>query len=506
MANSPASAMLRYIRRLIITPEVGGRSDAHLLRQFVQHRDEEAFTALMQRHGPLVLSVCRRILVQEQDAEDAFQATFLVLARKAGSIARGDSVGSWLYGVALRIAGKIRGGIRRRRQRETSLQEVSSLDPTPEWVWEEIQPVLDEEVSRLPPPYRSAFVLCHLQGKSSAEAATELGCRPGTIFSRLARARALLRDRLARRGLALSTGLLTALFTENPAQAAVPSSLAGATVRGALQFVVGEGAAGLVSARALALAKGAMKQMFLDKLRIWSVVLLLGTVGVTGAGIWTYHAMAGPRDSQAKNVTEPAKDNSGLTGLVRVPSRKDGIILVIGTEIATGEKVPPEQIIGVTAPTLEERPPQLRRIRRGDRVEEGQLLAIVDDPLAVSDVVIKQAKLAAAMADRIATEKTRDEAKKRYETAEKLYHQSKVSLEDIRSAELTWMRFVYEEKSKVEGIKIAQSELQQAKTAFKMGEIRSPCKGIIQKICFRRGEGVHALEPVIIIQVPDESD
>jgi RNA polymerase sigma factor (sigma-70 family) len=497
--------MLRYIRRLIITPEVGGRSDAHLLRQFVQHRDEEAFTALVQRHGPLVLGVCRRILVQEQDAEDAFQATFLVLARKAGSIARGDSVGSWLYGVALRIAGKIRGGIRRRRQRETSLQEVSSLDPTPEWIWEEIQLVLDEEVSRLPRPYRAAFVLCHLQGKSNAEAATELGCRPGTIFSRLARARALLRDRLARRGLALSIGLLTTLFIENSAQAAVPSSLAGATVRGALQFVVGEAAAGLVSARALALAKGAIKQMFLDKLRIWSVTLLLGGVGVTGAGIWAYHAVAGSREARANDQIEAAKENSGLTSSVRVPSRKDGIILVIGSEIAKGEKLPAEQTITVT---IDNQSRQFRRLRRGDRVEQGQLLAIVDDPLGGSDVAIKEAKLAAAEADRTATEKTRDEAKKRWETTERLYNQSRlsVSLEDVRSAELPYSRFVYEEKSKVEAIKVAAGELQQAKTALKMREIRSPRRGIIQKICFRRGEGVHALEPVIIIQVPDESD
>jgi len=505
MANSSASAMLQYIRKLVTVPDVGGLSDACLLRQFVGKRDEEDFTALMQRHGPLVLGVCRRILVQEQDAEDAFQATFLVLARRAGSIARGDSVGSWLYGVALRIAGKIRGGIRRRRQRETSLQEVSSLDPTPQWIWEEIQPVLDEEMSRLPRPYRSAFILCHLQGKSNVEAAAELGCRPGTIFSRLARARALLRDRLTRRGLALSTGLLTSMLIENPVQAGVPSNLAGTTVQGALQFLVGEAAAGMVSARAIFLAKGAMKQMFLNKLRIWSAVLLLGSVGVTGAGIWTYHAVAGSGEAKAKSVAEPAKDVSSLTASVRVPSRKDGVILVIGSEIAEGQKLPGEQIITVA---IDNRLEQYRRLRRGDRVEEGQLLAIVDDPLAGSDVAIKEAKLAAAVADRMASEKSKDEAKKRWETSEKLYQQNStsISIGDVRAAELTWMRYVYEAKSKAEAVNIAERELQQAQISRKMREIRSPCRGIIQKICFRRGEGVHALEPVIIIQVPDESD
>src|SRR5205807_5146944 len=179
---------------------------------------DTAFAVLVQRHGPAVLGVCRRVLGHEQEAEDAFQATFLVLARRAGLIAKHESVGSWLYGVALRVAQKARAGLVRRQKRETQLHDLAALEPAPDWIWREIQPVLDEEIGRLPARYKAPFILCHLQGKSNAEAARELGCRPGTIFSRLARARGLLRTRLTRRGLALSAGMLGSILAENTAQ------------------------------------------------------------------------------------------------------------------------------------------------------------------------------------------------------------------------------------------------------------------------------------------------
>src|SRR5947209_4652614 len=139
MANGPGS-VLHYIRRLVAAADVTDLGDGHLLQRFLAQRDEKAFAALVQRYGPLVLSVCRRVLGHEQDAEDAFQATFLVLARKAGSIAKRDSVGSWLFGVALRISQKARASIVRQQKRESRLPELMSSDPTPEWIWREIQP------------------------------------------------------------------------------------------------------------------------------------------------------------------------------------------------------------------------------------------------------------------------------------------------------------------------------------------------------------------------------
>src|SRR5262245_14585360 len=172
MAKGTARATLQYMRTLA----AGEATDAQLLERFVSRREEAAFAALLQRYGALVLSVCRRVLRQEQDAEDAFQATFLVLARKAVSIDKRASVGSWLYGVACRLAAKAKVATARRRARERPLPDLPAAEPVPEGIWRDLRPVLDEEVSRLPDKYRAPFVLCCLQGKTNEEAARQLGC------------------------------------------------------------------------------------------------------------------------------------------------------------------------------------------------------------------------------------------------------------------------------------------------------------------------------------------
>src|SRR5262249_38706610 len=154
-----------------------------------------------------VLSVCRRILhhEHEQDAEDAFQATFLILVRRAGAIRKRESIGSWLYGVAYRVARKAKACAARRTPRQAELQDVPRPEPPPEWLWRDLRPVLDEEVNHLPERYRAAFVLCYLSGQTNEQAAQHLGCPLGTVLSRLSRAREMLRTRLARRGLALTS-------------------------------------------------------------------------------------------------------------------------------------------------------------------------------------------------------------------------------------------------------------------------------------------------------------
>jgi RNA polymerase sigma factor (sigma-70 family) len=171
------------------------------LRRFARDRDEAAFAALVERHGPLVLAACRRILGSVQDAEDAFQATFLVLARKAGTIRDPGLLGNWLYGVASRIARKARTALDRRRRHEKCAR-VPAPFPAPAAVeTDDLRPLLDQELSRLPERHRAAVGLCYLEGKSNAEAARLLRCPTGTVKGRLARARQLLRRRLARRGL-----------------------------------------------------------------------------------------------------------------------------------------------------------------------------------------------------------------------------------------------------------------------------------------------------------------
>jgi RNA polymerase sigma factor (sigma-70 family) len=185
-----------------------------------------------------VLGVCRRVLRHEQDAEDAFQATFCVLARKASGLRRGSAVGAWLYAVAWRIARKAKASRVRRRMRESELPDVPAPDKPPESVWRELWPILDEEVNRLPERYRRAFVLCQLEGKTSQAAAAEMRCAPKTVSSRLTRARQRLRARLMRRGVALSAGMLAALSRQT-VTAAVPAELARTAVHTGLRYMAG---------------------------------------------------------------------------------------------------------------------------------------------------------------------------------------------------------------------------------------------------------------------------
>src|SRR5438105_9660389 len=164
-------------------------SDQVFLERFTSRREEEAFAALVRRHGPMVLGVCRRVLQHEQDAEDAFQAVFCVLAHKAGTIRRRTAMGGWLYAVASRIARKAKTLQMRRRMHASALPDVPAPDNPPDWEWRDLWSILDEEINRLPERYRQPFVLCHLEGKTTQEAAAELRCPPGTVSSRLTRAR-----------------------------------------------------------------------------------------------------------------------------------------------------------------------------------------------------------------------------------------------------------------------------------------------------------------------------
>jgi RNA polymerase sigma factor (sigma-70 family) len=241
-------------------------ADGVLLEQVATRREEASFAALVRRYGPLVLGVCRRVLRQEQDAEDAFQATFLVLFRKAGSISKRESLGSWLYSVAYRTARKARLRRARRQVRETDLSDVPAAEASPEWVERDVRAALDEEVNRLPAKYRLAFVFCYFEGKTNEQAARLLGCPLGTVVSRLARARDRLRGRLTRRGLIFPAALVAAVLAERAALADVPAPLVDATVRSAALFGGGQAAAGATSAPPAALARAVLRELLLGKL------------------------------------------------------------------------------------------------------------------------------------------------------------------------------------------------------------------------------------------------
>jgi len=220
-------------------------SDRQLLEHFQRRHDDVAFEALVQRHGPMVLGVCRRVLGNEADAEDAFQATFMVLARKAGSISKPDLLAGWLFGVASRIARKARAQTARRRRLEAEggHTPMSPPDPLLEAAWQDLRALLDEELQRLPAKYQAPLVLCYLEGMTNEEAARQLGWPSGSMSYRLARGRELLRERLSRRNRSVPPALLSTLLTAAPVLSDLPSGLVQGTVRAALSHLAGKTAA-----------------------------------------------------------------------------------------------------------------------------------------------------------------------------------------------------------------------------------------------------------------------
>src|SRR4051812_45702445 len=267
-------------------------NDEQLLDRFLDRDDESAvsearaeaaFRAIVVRHGPMVLGVCRHVLNQLQDAEDAFQATFLVLARKAGSIRDRRVLARWLYEVAYRIAMRARTHGVRRRTHERQGGEMVASASFDDHSWGELRPVLHDEVNRLPEKYRKPVILCYLEGKTNEEVAALLDWPVGTVKGRLSRARDLLRSRLTRRGLALSAGLLASLFARNAVLAeVVPSRLVESTVETAMRIHAGE--LGAVSPGVAALLEPAAEPRSLVPLLLLAALLLvLG--GMAGASV-----------------------------------------------------------------------------------------------------------------------------------------------------------------------------------------------------------------------------
>lgn len=310
MAQGQLKNVIGYLVGLARGPVGGELSDRDLLRRFAVERDQEAFSALVRRHGPLVLGVCRRLLRQEQDAEDVFQAVFGLLARKADSPFWHETIGNWLYGVAYRLALRARSQATVRRRHEEQAATMNGTTTTRDAPRSELGPLLDEELQRLPERYRMPLLLCYLHGQSREDAARQLGWSVGAVKGRLERGRDLLRERLVRRGLAVSAALLPGALAQE-ALAAIPEAL----IRSTTQAVV----AGTLSAPAAALLQGAIQAMFWTKVKAACIGLL--AVAVLGTAGWCalYSAKAettvlAPNTVEPKSApqdAEPAKPSDG---------------------------------------------------------------------------------------------------------------------------------------------------------------------------------------------------
>jgi RNA polymerase sigma factor (sigma-70 family) len=304
MVNAQLHGVLHYLESLGDAQALTEASDAELLEWFARGHEETPFAALVRRHGPMVWSVARRVLPHLHDAEDVFQATFLLLARKATSIRKAASVGSWLHGVAHRLALKARLQQARRQTREKRAADMRSTRTSGETSLSEVLAALDGALGELPEKYRAALVLCYLEGQTQEEAARRLGCPLATVRTRVARGRKLLRDWLAKHGLTLSTAGLAALLISSAAPAAAPAVLVKTAIRAALAFAAGQSAAALCTEQAAGLVKGGLQAMILTKVKTVTLLLLAVSLIATGAGVLAHRAVAAREQPVASPTAE----------------------------------------------------------------------------------------------------------------------------------------------------------------------------------------------------------
>jgi RNA polymerase sigma factor (sigma-70 family) len=302
MANGTSNLLIRSIHDLVGTQGASELSDRELVERFADHSDGEAFAALVRRHGAMVLGVCRRIIGHEHDAEDVFQAVFLVLSRKAGGLRRKEAVGPWLFGVAHRLALRARLKGRQRQQRETKAPEVIPDEPFDELTLREARAVLDEELARLPERERGPLILCYLEGLTRDQAAQRLGCALGTLKGRLERGRAALQKRLTQRGLGLLGVLPTLVLTRESASATI--ALQTAAVEAALAFVGRSVVGRAIPPEVVVLAEEMLKPTLAGKLAIATVVLL-GVVAC-GFGVGLIGSPSDAARSESRTAPVPA--------------------------------------------------------------------------------------------------------------------------------------------------------------------------------------------------------
>ncbi len=421
--------VIRHLRRAALLHKGDGPSDGQLLESFISRKEEIAFEALLRRHGPMVLGVCQRILRNLHDAEDAFQATFLVLARKASSVMPRERVGGWLYGVAYRTAMKARAMNAKRRTREKLAGERSRSDSLAD---EELLAQLDHELNRLPEKYRVPVVLCELQGKSRKEAARMLEIPEGTLSWRLAQARKLLAKRLSRKELTLPLAALAV---------GLSPTLRASTLKTALT-------AGAVPAQVLALTEGVIKAMLLTKLKITVGVAMVALVAGVGATGLTYRATA-EEPKQAENKLLLIKSADGRPATDDLEALRLEIEALRKELRSTKERVRAleDQVRSSNGPDAEKlrKDAQLQRSAAEALLKEAELRVRGERALAeYQKAVGKEARL-------LQPTRERDDLLSKAEAALKKLREKTDDKEAVEALELALQRLKEQEKPKVPG-------------------------------------------------------
>ena len=336
MAGAKLNAVVRYVRRMTAGEAFTDLSDGQLIQAFLSCANEDAFAQLLKRHGPMVLAVCRRVLHNEQDAEDVFQATFLALARQASKIRKQAALGSWLHGVARNMAANTRKAAARRRAHENRAAGTTQSPQNPAWdaAWREVQAILDVEIEQLPAIYREPFILCCLEHRTCAVVAKALRLKEGTVWSRVGRAKSRLQSRLAKRGISLTAVLAGAAGSGNAANAALAAGLIGSTALAAARLATSGGLVpGMVSPNVAALVRGMTKAVIMSQIKGAAIVLLGAVVVTAGLGV-----AAARRIPEAQPDFDQAAEKQGDKQLALPAMDADGQPLPAGAVARLGSR------------------------------------------------------------------------------------------------------------------------------------------------------------------------
>lgn len=509
MSANEHSAVLRYVHRAVHQAQANV-PDRELLQRFVRNRDEAAFELLVWRHSALVTSVCRQILRDTHLAEDAFQATFLVLAKKAKTIRKHGALAGWLYQVAFRIAQR---AAKREAQRSTREQAAAqarlsyaTAQPSDDFERRDRQAALHDEINKLPAKYRDPILLCYLSGKSNAEAATQLGWTKGTVSGRLARARDILRRRLSKRGVIVPAGILwlTTWLTTHSVSASVVQT----TANIAVSFASGQLAA--ASSGGLNLAQGELRTMFWIKTKmIAALVMLLSIAGVAAALMMhdTRPAEDKPvlriaHDGEAQKKTKPDQQQEVRKHNVRgAASALDGIVLVVGRKAKKDEEVPKNRVMEVT---IGAHRGKYREWRVGDFVKQGELLAQLDDRKARLELENAKAKITLIHVQYTAAKKTYQEAQARLDRAKPLVKKGVIPLREFTAITLTRDKFQADMDAKKAELRLVETSLQLAEFNIASHQIHSAVSGYIRAIHKQSGEGIQALQSIVTIELSEK--